>query len=50
MRSERSVVSIIGACFTDGSCASTTVAAAAAFSGWYCDLPAGLLVSSHSCS
>ena len=31
IRIERSVVSIIGACFFDGSCASITVAAAAAF-------------------
>ena len=48
MRSERSVVSIMGACFLDGSCASGTVAARAALTGVYCDLPAGLFVSSHS--
>ena len=41
-------MSIMGACFLEGSCASGTVATAAAFLGVYCDLPAGLFVSSHS--
>ena len=49
MRSERSVVSIIGGCVFDGSCASGTVATAGALTGAYCDFPAGLSTSSHSC-
>src|SRR5262249_37423288 len=48
IRSDRSVVSIIGATFFAGSNASGTVAALAAFLGVYWDLPAGLFVSSHS--
>ena len=38
----------MGACLFDGSCASGTAATADAFLGAYCDLPAGLFVSSHS--
>ena len=38
----------MGACFFDGSCASGTVATVSGFFGAYCDLPAGLFVSSHS--
>ena len=48
MRRERSVVSMNGACFLEGSWASGTTATDEAFTGWYWDLPAGLLVSSHS--
>ena len=47
-RSDRSVVSIMGACRFAGSCASGTVATADAFLGANCDFPAGLFVSSHS--
>ena len=47
-RSARSVVSIIGACRFDGSCASGTVLCAAASFGVHCLAPAGLSVSSHS--
>src|SRR5688500_10887892 len=46
--SERSVVSIIGACRFDGSCASGTVPCASGFFGFHCLAPAGLSVSSHS--
>src|SRR5262245_66163126 len=48
MRSERSVVSIIGAWRLDGSCASGTVPWASGFLGFHCLAPAGLMVSSHS--
>src|SRR3954467_7794893 len=48
VRSARSVVSIIGACFFDGSCASGTASAAAPPVGFHCFAPAGLSVSSHS--
>ena len=44
----RSVVSIIGACRFDGSCASGTVPWASGFLGVHCFAPAGLVVSSHS--
>src|SRR6185295_13401923 len=44
----RSVVSIIGACRLDGSCASGTVPAPAPFLGVHWCAPAGLLKSSHS--
>src|ERR1700738_307106 len=47
-RSARSVVSIIGACRFDGSCASGTVSLASGFLGVHCFAPAGLVVSSHS--
>src|SRR5215813_13164073 len=46
--SERSVVSIIGACRFDLSCASGTVPCASVFFGFHCFAPAGLSVSSHS--
>src|SRR4029079_13308317 len=46
--SERSVVSIIGACRFDLSCASGTVPWASGFFGFHCLAPAGLVVSSHS--
>src|SRR6476469_7329854 len=47
--SARSVVSIITACFFDGSCASGTVATVDPFAfGDHCLAPAGLFVSSHS--
>ena len=46
--SERSVVSIIGACRFDLSCASGTVPCASGFFGFHCFAPAGLSVSSHS--
>src|SRR6185436_20698048 len=45
---ERSVVSIIGACRLDLSCASGTVPCASGFFGFHCFAPAGLSVSSHS--
>src|SRR4030095_12448940 len=48
IRRERSVVSIMGETFFDGSNASGTVAALSAFLGRYCDLPAGLLFDSAS--
>ena len=38
----------MGACFFAGSCASGTVATSEAFSGSYCDAPAGLFVNAHS--
>jgi hypothetical protein len=47
MRSARSAVVIIGACFFDGSCASGHQVPAG-FTGTHCQAPAGLLVSSHS--
>ncbi len=47
-RSARSVVAIIGACLTDGSCASGTASAAAPSLGFHCLAPAGLSASSHS--
>src|SRR6266550_8081673 len=43
-----SVVSIIGACRFDGSCASGTVPCASGFFGVHCFAPAGLVVSSQS--
>src|SRR5881275_2058600 len=46
--SARSVVSIIGACRFDGSCASGTVPWASGFFGVHCFAPAGLVVNSHS--
>src|SRR5262247_4456572 len=46
--SERSVVSIMGACRFDLSCASGTVPCASGFFGFHCLAPAGLSVSSHS--
>src|SRR6188474_3471544 len=46
--SERSVVSIIGACRFDGSCASGTVPWASGFFGAHCFAPAGLVVSCQS--
>src|SRR6185503_8534287 len=46
--SERSVVSIMGACRFDLSCASGTVPCASGFFGFHCLAPAGLCVSSHS--
>ncbi len=48
IRSERSVVSIIGACRFDGSCASGTAFAAAPPFGFHCHAPAGLFSFSHS--
>src|SRR5579863_5170946 len=48
MRSERSVVSMDGACFFEGLCASGTVSLPAPFFGVHWCAPAGLLVSSHS--
>src|SRR5258708_40367575 len=45
---ERSVVSIIGECRFDGSCASGTVPWASGFLGIHCFAPAGLVVSSQS--
>ena len=48
MRSDRSVVSMVGRCFFDVSKASGT-SAAAPFA-CHCLAPAGLLVSSHSFS
>ncbi len=48
MRSDRSVVSIVGGCRFDGSCASGTVPAPAPSFGFHWLAPAGLLVSSHS--
>src|SRR5579863_10522771 len=48
MRSERSVVSMDGACFFEGLCASGTVPLPAPFLGVHWCAPAGLLVSSHS--
>src|SRR5437868_4367088 len=47
-RKERSVVSMVGACFFDGSCASGTVPAPAPPLGRHWCAPAGLLKSSHS--
>src|SRR5678815_3453999 len=47
-RSDRSVVSIVGACRLDLSCASGTVPFASGFFGVHCFAPAGLVVSSHS--
>src|SRR5919206_4410276 len=47
-RIDRSVVSIIGACRFDGSCASGTVPWASGFFGVHCFAPAGLVVSSQS--
>src|SRR5512143_2775096 len=47
-RKDRSVVSMVGACFLDGSCASGTVPAPAPFLGRHWCAPAGLLKSSHS--
>src|SRR5688500_6856117 len=47
-RSARSVVSMEGAIFLDGSCACGTVPAPAPFFGCHCCAPAGLFVSSHS--
>src|SRR4029079_10190047 len=45
----RSVVSIITACFFDGSCAAGVGATADPFAfGAHCLAPAGLVVSSHS--
>src|SRR3954469_7215088 len=46
--SARSDVSIVGACFTAGSCASGTDEAAAPSLGFHCFAPAGLSVRSHS--
>src|ERR687885_2991732 len=46
--SARSVVSIMGACRFDGSCASGTVPWASGFLGFHCFAPAGLVVSSQS--
>src|SRR6266702_8036623 len=46
MRSERSVVSMVGTCFFDLSKASGM--SADAFFAFHCCAPAGLLVSSHS--
>src|SRR3954463_113476 len=46
MRSARSVVSIVGRRFFDGSCASGIIASALFATHWWA--PAGLLVSSHS--
>src|SRR5207244_3646331 len=46
--SARSVVSIIGACRFDGSCASGTVPWASGFLGVHWFAPAGLVVSSQS--
>src|SRR6266702_8709190 len=43
-----SVVSIIGACLFDGSCASGTLPCASGFFGVHCHAPAGLFVSSQS--
>src|ERR1044072_5861441 len=48
MRSDRSVVSMVGTCFFDLSKASGMVASA--FFAFHCGTPAGLLVSSHSFS
>ena len=48
MRSERSVVSIVGAWLFDGSWASGTVPAPAPSFGRHWCAPAGLLNSSHS--
>src|SRR6185312_9013178 len=48
MRSERSVVSMVGTCFFDLSWASGIVAAAPF--AFHCLAPAGLFVSSHSFS
>src|SRR3954466_2397002 len=47
-RRARSVVSIIGACRLDGSCASGTVPWASGFFGVHWKAPAGLLVNSQS--
>src|SRR5215216_4416170 len=47
-RSAMSLVSIMGACRFDGSCASGTVLFASGFRGLHCFAPAGLSVSSHS--
>src|SRR3712207_1122561 len=44
----RSVVSIIGACRLDGSCASGTVPWASGFLGFHCFAPARLVVKSQS--
>src|SRR5262245_37706829 len=49
-RSDRSVVSMFGAIFFDGSCAEGTVPSPALFFGFHCFAPAGLVVSSHSYS
>src|SRR5215813_2988074 len=46
MRSDRSVVSMVGTCFLDLSYASGMVASA--FFAFHCLAPAGLFVSSHS--
>src|ERR1700752_2502388 len=46
MRSDRSVVSMVGTCFLDLSYASGI--AASAFLAFHCLAPAGLFVSSHS--
>src|ERR671921_1856309 len=46
--SARSVVSIVGECRLEGSCASGTVPWASGFLGFHCFAPAGLVVSSHS--
>src|SRR5438034_1748850 len=43
-----SVVSIVGACLFDGSCASGTVFWAAGSVGVHCFAPAGLVVSAQS--
>src|SRR5262249_57785896 len=48
MRSDRSVVSMVGTCFFDLSKASGM--AALPFLAFHCGTPAGLLVSSHSFS
>src|ERR1700738_298368 len=48
MRSARSVVSIIGACRFDGSCASGTVPSPSAPFGFHWFAPAGLFVRSPS--
>src|SRR5882672_5857513 len=45
---ERSVVSIVGACFLEGSCASGTVPAPAPPCGFHWCAPAGLFTNSHS--
>src|SRR3989304_9930908 len=45
-RSVRSVVSMVGLCFFDGSCASGMISGA--FFATHCLAPAGDLVSSHS--
>src|SRR6185295_11582971 len=46
MRSDRSVVSMVGTCFFDLSCASGI--SALPFFAFHCGTPAGLLVNSHS--